>query len=105
MSDDLAAVGTAWKILGIIMGGGMAVIGFFTRRAIGEVDGLKDSVERLSDNDKECKLDLANFRTEVATTYAKEASVQLSLARIHDRLEAGFEEIRADIKMLIGKVK
>lgn len=98
MSDEVLAVGIAWKILGLIGGTGLAIIGFFTKRVIADVDKLKAG-------NSDCKLDLANFKTEVANNYAKDASVQASLARIHDRMEMAFTEIRTDIKKILMEVK
>lgn len=96
MSDEVEAVGILWKAGLSIMGIGGLIIAFFTQRIIGDVDYLKKS-------DVDAKLDLANFKTEVAKDYAKDQSVQQSLARIHDRLDDGFGELRNDIKALLQK--
>ncbi len=85
--------------------GCVAVIAFFTKRVVSDVTELKkDSAD--------CKLNLANYKTEVSNTYSKETSTQASLSRIHDRMDkigedfqSGLHEIRADIKALIAKVK
>ena len=76
--------------------------------------GVIDDVTILKKTDGACRLDLANFRTEVANTYSKDVSVQASLGRLHDRLddsqeaaEENFKELRSNIgeikNLLIGK--
>jgi predicted nuclease with TOPRIM domain len=64
----------------------VAVIGFFTRRVVQDVEGLKQ--ER-----HECKLELEKFKTEVARDYSKDVNVQSSLNRIHDRIDRLPQEI------------
>ncbi len=76
--------------LGILMG----IVAFFTKQVVGDVARLKDSQH--SD-----KLDLANYKTEVANNYATQKSVHDSLSRIHDRID----DVATDIKTILGKVK
>lgn len=72
--------------------------------------GVKGDVETLKKSDADCKLDLANFKTEVAHNYANKAAMTTELAgirtdakesanRIHDRID----EVSTDIKTLLGR--
>ncbi len=83
-----------WKALLGLLAVVTAMISFASKKLIGDVEALKKS-------DAECKLDLANFKTEVATNYAKDATVQSSLSRIHDRIDS----ISDDIKQILQRVK
>lgn len=49
--------------------------------------GVYNDVKELKSHQQDCKLDLANFKTEVSKEYSKETSTQASLARIHDQIE------------------
>lgn len=64
----------------------MAIIGFFTKRVI-------DDVKELKQDSKQCALNLANFKADVAKDYAREVNVQASLNRIHERLDRLPKEI------------
>lgn len=82
-----------WLIKGV-MGGLMAIIAFFTKQVVNDVNRLKEMQQ--SD-----KLDLANYKTEVANNYATQNSVQQSLSRIHDRID----DMSGDIKKLLAREK
>lgn len=77
-----------------VMGVAGLIIAFFTKRVVMDVDNLKKS-------DADCKLDLAEFKTRVATDYADKRSTQASLARIHDKMEDGFGTLHQDIKSIL----
>lgn len=98
MSDETEAIGILWKAGVAVMGIGGMIISFFTKRVVTDVDNLKRS-------ESECKLDIANFRAEVARDYAKDASVQSSLSRIHDRLDDLGNELGRDIKTILTTMK
>jgi hypothetical protein len=63
----------AWVLL-------MAVIGFVVRNIHADVEDLKDS-------NGECELNLEKFKTHVSENYSKEVNTQISLARIHERID------------------
>jgi hypothetical protein len=75
----------------------MAIIAFFTKQVVADVSKLKEQ-------HKDCQIDLANFKTQVANEYAKETTVQQSLTRIHDRIDY-LTTVAVDIKNFLGKVK
>lgn len=94
---------------------GLGLIAWLMNRSINRLD--KDSEksaerhEAAAKERAEIKQDIANFKLDVATNYAKESTVQASLSRIHDRIDEGqkrneenFDDLRDDIKTLIGKV-
>jgi hypothetical protein len=60
--------------------------------------GVFNDVQTLKKTDGLCKLELANFKTDVANTYSKDISVQYSLARIHDRLDSSQESTEENFK-------
>lgn len=104
MSEELQPNVIGWVVGGIsttIAG----VMGFLMKRTVTRLDDDLDAhEERLNEHDRQhtsCSLELANFKTEVANNYAKDATVQQSLSRIHDRID----EVSSDIKKLIGMVK
>jgi len=78
--------------------------------------GMYNDVKDLKDHQSDCELSLANFRTEVSKDYAKDITIQASLARVHDKMEtradkASFKElsdemkeIRTDIKSILKMV-
>lgn len=104
MSDEIYTGLTNWLITSVI-GMGTIIIGWLMNRAIVRLDNDLDAHEgRLNDHDKQhttCSLDLERFKTDVANNYAKEVTMQNSLARIHDRID----EVSTDIKTILGKVK
>jgi hypothetical protein len=106
MEADPDIVGWSWKI-GFLSA--LGLLRFFTKREINKVDeGFRDMKTRVANAEEKNhanELNLSNFKTHVSETYAKEATMQQSLARIHDRMDEGFTELREDIKNLIGKVK
>jgi hypothetical protein len=115
MSDEIPSDIVAW-VIGGFSTLSLAVSAFLMKRVVARLDDDLDAhEERLNAHDKQhnhCTLELANFKTEVAKDYAKDASVQQSLARIHERIDLvdsnvgkGFSELREDIKKLIGMVK
>src|SRR4051794_40996513 len=89
-------------------------IGQMDRTIEGHKEALKEHDAALKQHDRQhsaCTLELANFKTEVAKDYAKDATVQQSLGRIHERIDDlgkvmqdGFKDMGDDIKTLIGKV-
>lgn len=86
---------------GYFLGISIMIIGFFTKRTVEDVDDL-----RLRTHKNE--LDLANYKTEAATTFAKDQTIQSSLSRIHERIDEGnqlnenkLKEIRDDVKSLL----
>ena len=84
-----------WKVLwGMFVTGATGVISFFGIRTI---NGLDDVIKESKQN----IVDLERFKTDVATNYVREAS----LARLYQRMDDGFDEIRSDIKALLGKIK
>lgn len=115
MADDIPAGVISWVIY-TIGASVVAIMAFLMNRTVSRLDSdMAAHKDRLDDHDKQhnnCSLELANFKTEVANNYAKDASVQQSLARIHERIDTvnnsmdkGFGELRDDIKKLIGMVK
>lgn len=88
---------------GAVLGGAVGVIGFIVKRTLSDVEDIKTSVNRthhvaeevaeLKRDSAECKVSLANFKAEVAKEYAKEVTLQASLARIHERIDRLPKEI------------
>ena len=104
-----------WLFTGAIGVGGMIIAGLLNR-AVSQMDAtvgehastLRDHTQKHAD----CALDLANFKTEVAKEYAKDATIQQSLSRLHERIDeqsrnsdGHFKEIREDIKAILQRVK
>lgn len=75
--DDASTLKYLWETLLTIA---LAIIGWFSKRTVETLD----KVEEATNNNT---LDLAKYKTEVAMLYAKEASVQESLGRVHDRID------------------
>lgn len=67
--------------------------------------GMHADIKDLRRSDADCKLELANFKAEVAKDYAKQETTQASLARIHDKMEEGFGELHKDIKNILTIMK
>lgn len=67
--------------------------------------GMYADIKNLQKSDADCKLDLANFKAEVANDYAKQETTQSSLARIHDKMESGFDTLHKDIKTILTTMK
>lgn len=107
MIDDLHAVFS--YIISSIIGAGGLIISYLMNRSIKRIDeDMRDHKDALKDHDKRhsrSELDLSEFKTHVASNYAKEETMQLSLGRIHDKMEQGFSEIRSDIKTLLTRVE
>lgn len=104
-----------WIITSIIGLGG-AAISYLMSRSINQLDErhksheerfqlVDEKLEHHSEQHAHCTLELSNFKTHVSENYAKETNMQQSLARIHDRIDTGFEELRTDIKTILTKIK
>lgn len=98
MSDGF--IGTAIEVIGGIL---VTICGgFVTRHAI-RLDKMQADHERINQ-------DLSNYKLDSEKRFAKEETMQASLARIHDRLDLhaaeareASSEIHNDIKTLILK--
>lgn len=62
--------------------------------------GMHDDIRGLQRESKDCEFELQKFKTDVANTYAKDANVQLTVARLHERLD----EMGGDIKEILKTV-
>lgn len=62
---------------------------------------LHSDVKSLKESQGACEIELQKFKTDVANTYAKEATMQQSLGRIHDRID----DVANDIKQILQRVK
>lgn len=81
------------------LGGCMTVIGFFTKRTMGEIDALHDK-------HKDCELGLSEFKTEVAKNYSTRDSVISAFKMVKDEVsevKGDVRDMRNDIKELIGR--
>ena len=98
------------------VGAGGAFVMWLLNRSVNQMDdaikGHDQKLEAHGRQHADCSLELANFKTEVAKEYAKEATIQQSLSRIHERMDEGnrdtqahFKELRDDIKQILQKVK
>lgn len=90
----------------------MALMGFISSSMRDTIKDNESDIRGLQTEHASCKLDLANFKTEVALNYSKEVNTQSSLGRIHDRLDTmsetmdtKFDNIQTDLKTIISKVK
>jgi hypothetical protein len=77
-----------WVFKGIV-GTVITIFGWFYR-------SVSEDLKALQKEHNDFKLDVVN-------TYAKESSVQMSLGRIHDRLDSISEDIKALIKYIAEK--
>lgn len=76
----------------------MAALGFHLKRAQHQTDA---NVETAIKKGNENALELEKYKTHVSEVYAKDATMQQSLARLHERID----DISVDIKTLIREVK
>lgn len=67
--------------------------------------GMHADIKKLKDDAGKCELRIQEFRTHVSENYAKDASVQASLSRIHDRLDEMGNELGRDIKTILTTMK
>lgn len=67
--------------------------------------GMHSDIRKLKDDAGRCELRIQEFRTHVSENYAKDASVQASLSRIHDRLDEMGNELGRDIKTILTTMK
>ncbi len=86
MDDTLIIALLKWIGAGVL-----ATIGWIGK-------GMWTDVKELKKDSSDCALRLEMFKTHVSEHYAKDASVQQSLARIHDRMDSGFKEIREALR-------
>jgi hypothetical protein len=98
-----------YNLAGAFVGAGGTLVCWLMNRTVSrhdkEMDDFKKTLQFHEKKHNECELNLANFRTDVAREYAKDSSVQQSLARLHEHMEEGFTEIRTDIKTILSRVK
>lgn len=92
----------AWWTITLVGTGG-AMIAWLLNRSISQIDeslgGHDEILSRHTDLHAKCSLELSQFKTEVANNYAKEATMQSSLERIHDRID----DVAKDIKQLLRR--
>lgn len=81
------------RLIATLIAMGIAIIGYFTKRTIDDLDEVSKKTHKL-------EVDLAEFKLHIANNYAKDATVQQSLGRLHDRMDA----IGEDIKLLIKEI-
>ena len=74
-----------------VLGAAVAVVMYFTKQ-------LTDEVKQLKQDGSESKVSLANFKAEVAKDYARDVNVQMSLNRIHQRLDSLPKDIADQIR-------
>jgi hypothetical protein len=91
-------------VTGVGIGG--SLICWLMNRTISRLDrDMEEHGETLKEHKElhgECKLELAQFRTEVHREFAKDATVQHQLARIHERIDRLPKEIIDAIKGLMA---
>lgn len=78
-----------------ILGLFVVVIGWFTKST---VEGIRTDMASV-------KKDLSEHKLHVSDHYAKEATMQSSLARIHDRIDLASEDINHKIDIISHDVK
>jgi hypothetical protein len=91
--------------------GGILIMSLMTRsisQMDKEIDGHGETLKQHAQMHAECGLELARFKAEVARDYAKDATIQQSLGRLHNRMDdmattmaEGFKDVQNDIKALI----
>lgn len=85
-----------WLFTGAIGAGGSLICWLMNRGINRLYDDMRSHEERLDNHDEAsrlCELRLADFKTEVARDYSRDANVQASLSRIHDRVDKLPQEI------------
>lgn len=80
----------------LTIGGG--AISFMTNRAVRRLDHVDEEITKIKDA-------VAKDRTYIANTYAKDATTQQSLARLHERIDQTAQESAKQIAALSGDVK
>lgn len=94
-----------WIVTGIVGAFGLlgTIAAWLMNRSVSRLDSdIEAHRTRLDGHEEKIHsqaLDLANFKTHVSDNYAKDASVQSSLARIHDRID----QLPKDIISLLRK--
>lgn len=93
MDDSIMVVALKW-----LGGGALAAFGWVGK-------GMYADIKELKKNDADCKLDLKDFKLHVSENYAKDSTIQTSLARVYEVMEHGFKDQREYLKdMLNAKV-
>lgn len=95
MIDETSLLPYLWA--GVVTVGGGA-ISFMTNRAVKRLDHTDEELTKIKDA-------VAKDRTYIANTYAKDATVQQSLARLHERIDQTAQENARQIASLSGDVK
>lgn len=95
MIDETSLLPYLWA--GVVTVGGGA-ISFMTNRAVKRLDHTDEELTKIKDA-------VAKDRTYIANTYAKDATVQQSLARLHERIDQTAQENARQIAALSGDVK
>lgn len=90
MSDDVSILA---RILEFVW---VPVCGWFQIAYNGHRDEIKDIKEK----QRKSEIDLLQYKIDSEKTFSKEATMQLTLSRLHDRLD----EVSTDIKSLIKAV-
>lgn len=80
-----------------------AIMSFFMRGLVKKIESNSDDLQAARLDIEKANTRLADYKTEVAQTYAKDQSVQQSLARIHQRLDALPHDIIEQLHMAGNK--
>lgn len=102
MNENSIVVWLALTGIGI---GGSLIMYLLTRavnRLDKDIEEHDDLLKEHSEKHEECRLELSNFKAEVARDYAKDSTIQNSLARVHQRIDSLPKEI---IDLLKGALK
>jgi len=100
MSEEVTFFDVAFKILNGLAAA-LASIGLYLWTQLGKkFDGIDNQIQRINTEQERCELNLLQHKLEAEKTYAKQATVEYTLARLHERLDA----ISDDIKELITSV-
>lgn len=83
---------------GLIMTGSGGMIAFLTKRTVRRLDHADEEITKM-------KEDVAKHKIYSANTYAKDTTVQQSLARLHERIDQTAQENARQIAALSGDVK
>lgn len=79
----------------------ITVMAFFFKRTIDNIDAAHEGIVSVDKRLSAHELEVEKFKTHVGHIYAKDANIQQSLSRVHERMDDIHSDLSADIKKIL----
>jgi len=81
----------------------MSIVGWGIKVLSGNIKHNEEEIQRVEKSVFKVEKSLDSYKIEAANTFAKEESMQASLARVHDRIDDVSSDTKEILKLLAGR--